>query len=130
MHRVLTHGWRCLRAFAIIYSCLLAGNAVSVTLPLAIPGTIIGMLILFALLCSQLVPSAWVRPGCQLLLRYMILLFVPVSVGIMNYADILRAQFAPIVVSSIVSTLLVLLVVSVSSQWLGNKTTDQEERHD
>lgn len=46
-----------LRAFALIYLCLFAGNAISALLPLTIPGSIIGMLILFALLASQILPA-------------------------------------------------------------------------
>ncbi|STI47439.1 putative effector of murein hydrolase LrgA [Escherichia coli] len=47
---------------------------------------------------------------------YMALLFVPIGVGVMQYFDLLRAQFGPVVVSCAVSTLVVFLVVSWSSQ--------------
>ena len=29
-------------------------------------------------------PVSWVKPGCHLLIRYMALLFVPISVGVME----------------------------------------------
>lgn len=51
--------WQYLRAFALIYLCLLAGNAVSALLPFTIPGSIIGMLVLFTLLASQILPAQW-----------------------------------------------------------------------
>ncbi|MER2901934.1 CidA/LrgA family protein, partial [Klebsiella pneumoniae] len=38
------------------------------------------------------------------------------GVGVMQYFDLLRAQFGPVVVSCAVSTLVVFLVVSWSSQ--------------
>ncbi len=45
------------------------------------------------------VPAAcrreWVNPGCYVLIRYMALLFVPIGVGVMQYYDLLRAQFRP-----------------------------------
>lgn len=37
----------------------------------------------------------------------MALLFVPIGVGIMQYFDLLRAQFGPVVVSCTISTLVV-----------------------
>ena len=77
---------------------------------------IIGMLILFVLLALQILPAKWVNPGCYVLIRYMALLFVPIGVGVMQYFDLLRAQFGPVVVSCAVSTLVVFLVVSWSSQ--------------
>jgi hypothetical protein len=55
------------------------------------------------------------QPGCFVLIRYMALLFVPIGVGVMQYFDLLKAQFGPIVVSCAVSTLVVFLVVSWSS---------------
>ena len=91
------------------------GIFLSSLLPIAIPGSIIGMLILFFLLALQILPAQWVNPGCNILIRYMALLFVPIGVGVMQYWDLLRAQFGPVVVSCAISTLVVFLVVSWSS---------------
>lgn len=118
MHRALSAGWQLLRAFIIIYLCLYAGTGVSALLPVTIPGSILGMLILFTLLALQLLPVEWVKPGSTLLIRYMGLLFVPISVGIMSYTDVLSAQFGPIVVSVVVSTFIVLLTVGLASHKL------------
>ncbi len=74
------------------------------------------MLLLFMLLALQILPVDWVKPGCHLLIRYMALLFVPISVGVMSYTDILTAQFGPIVVSCLISTFLVLVVVGLSAE--------------
>ncbi len=115
MRNTLTLLWHYLRAFLLIYACLYAGIALAALLPITIPGSIIGMLMLFLLLSLQILPARWVKPGCHLLIRYMALLFVPVGVGVMQYYDLLSAQFGPIVVSCTVSTLVVLVVVSWSS---------------
>ena len=118
MPSVLSACWRYLRAFIIIYAALYAGIALSALLPVTIPGSIIGMLLLFCLLALGIVPVEWIKPGCHLLIRYMALLFVPVSVGVMAYTDILSAQFGPIVVSCIVSTFMVLLIVGLGAERL------------
>jgi holin-like protein len=118
MRNVISLCWQYLRAFAIIYLCLLVGKTLALLLPMAIPGSIIGMLILFALLASQILPSIWVKPGCHILIRYMALLFVPIGVGVMQYYDQLTRQFGPIVVSCFVSTLIVMLVVAYSSHYV------------
>jgi len=115
MSKSLTIVWQYLRAFALIYACLYAGIAISALLPITIPGSIIGMLIMFFLLALQILPAKWVNPGCYVLIRYMALLFVPIGVGVMQYYDVLRAQFGPVVVSCAISTLVVFLVVSWSS---------------
>lgn len=115
MSKSLTVVWQYLRAFVLIYACLYAGIALSSLLPITIPGSIIGMLLMFVLLALQILPAKWVNPGCYVLIRYMALLFVPIGVGVMQYYDVLRAQFGPVVVSCAISTLVVFLVVSWSS---------------
>ena len=128
MPTVLSLCWRYVRAFVIIYLCLYAGNALSLLLPITIPGSILGMLTLFALLASQILPVHWVKPGCHLFIRYMALLFVPISVGVMNYTDVLSAQFGPIVVSIVVSTFLVLSIVGWSAHKLHTRSPKEGSR--
>ncbi|OJT40001.1 CidA/LrgA family protein [Serratia plymuthica] len=117
MANVLTLCWKYLRAIVLIYLCLFAGNAIAALLPIAVPGSIIGMLILFALLSSQILPAKWVKPGCHLLIRYMVLLFVPIGVGVMNYYDQIIEHLSPLVVSCVISTLMVLIVVACTSHY-------------
>ncbi|MGS0626448.1 MULTISPECIES: CidA/LrgA family protein [Photorhabdus] len=115
---VLIIGWQYLRAFILIYLCLLAGNAISALLPISIPGSIIGMLILFVLLAFQLIPAHWAKPGCSLLLKNMTLLFLPIGVGIMNYYDQINQQLLPIVLSCLISTAVVMIIVAYSSHYV------------
>ena len=131
MRRVLLPTWQYLRAFLFIYLCLYVGTALSSLLPVKIPGSIIGMLVLFLLLALHILPVDWVKPGCSLLIRYMTLLFVPASVGIMNHLDLLSAQFGPIIVSNVLSTIIVLITTSSVSQLIQRQTSaPQEEKHD
>ncbi|BBU82617.1 hypothetical protein EIMP300_40170 [Escherichia coli] len=90
MSKTLNIIWQYLRAFVLIYACLYAGIFIASLLPVTIPGSIIGMLILFVLLALQILPAKWVNPGCYVLIRYMALLFVPIGVGVMQYFDLLR----------------------------------------
>jgi len=115
MNKSLIVVWQYLRAFILIYACLYAGIFLASLLPITIPGSIIGMLLLFVLLALQILPAQWVKPGCSVLIRYMALLFVPIGVGVMQYYDLLSAQFGPIFVSCTISTLVVFLVVSWST---------------
>ncbi|PLN74329.1 hypothetical protein CWN73_18665, partial [Klebsiella quasipneumoniae] len=68
MSKSLTIIWHYLRAFVLIYACLYAGIFIAGLLPITIPGSIIGMLILFVLLALQIMPPQWVNPGCNCLL--------------------------------------------------------------
>lgn len=112
MSLFITRVWCQVRAFLLIYACLYTGIGISTLLPITLPGSIIGMLVLFTLLSLQIIPSLWVRPGCHLLIRHMALLFVPIGVGVMQYFAVLRTQWVPVVFSCSASTLMVLITVS------------------
>lgn len=87
-------------------------------LHIAIPGSIIGMLQLFTLLSPlQILLTKWVKLGCQLLIRYIVLLFVPIGVGIMKYSPQIIANLGPLVISCLVRTLIVLVVVGYSAHY-------------
>lgn len=75
MHSTVKIFWQYLRSFILIYACLYAGIFIASLLPIAIPGSIIGMLIMFTLLALQIMPAKWVKPSSHLLIRYMALLF-------------------------------------------------------
>ncbi|MGL9773262.1 MAG: CidA/LrgA family protein [Sodalis sp. (in: enterobacteria)] len=115
---MLTDAWTKAQAFILIYLCLYAGIFFSALLSIAIPGSIIGMLLLFVLLSFQLVPPLRLKPGCYVLIRHMALLFVPIGVGVMNYYQQLAAQLGPIVVSCAASTVLVMVVVGLSFHYV------------
>lgn len=98
-------------AFGIIFGCLFAGNAIQHLLGIAIPGSIIGMLLLFALLASGVLKVEWIRPGASLFIRHMVFLFVPISVGLMVHFDTLLANIIPIVASVVGGSLIVMLTL-------------------
>ncbi|NKI73927.1 hypothetical protein Dpoa2040_001157 [Dickeya sp. CFBP 2040] len=127
MNTVTLRFWHQARAFLLIYACLYLGIGLAAVLPITLPGSIIGMLILFLLLSLQIIPVKWVKPGCHVLIRYMALLFVPIGVGVMQYFNLLRAQFAPIIVSCAASTLVVLITVSVCSHMLHGRKSARHQ---
>ncbi|EEW08058.1 conserved hypothetical protein [Vibrio mimicus VM603] len=100
-------------SMGLIFLCLLAGINLQTWLGIAIPGSIIGLLILFGLMASGLVPVEWVKPSATLFIRYMILLFVPISVGLMVHFDTLLANLAPILASAIGGTLIVMITLGL-----------------
>ncbi|MBU2897722.1 CidA/LrgA family protein [Vibrio hepatarius] len=111
-------------SMGLIFICLLIGNAIQSLLNTSIPSSIIGMLTLFTLLVIGVVPSEWVRPSATLFIRYMVLLFVPVSVGLMEHLDMLYANALPVLASVIGGSFVVLIVLGLMLDRLlkkGNK---------
>lgn len=123
-------GWRYLRAFLILYLCLFAGNIIAVLLPFSVPGSIVGMLLLFVLLALQIIPAHWAQPGCTLLMKNMTMLFLPIGIGVMNYYDTLSAQLLPILVACIVSTFIAMCAVALSSEFIHRRHVPVPEQQE
>jgi holin-like protein len=111
-------GARVLLALAVLVAFLAAGTAVADGVGLPVPGSVLGMVLLTVALQAGVVRPPWVRPAADLLLRHMGLLFVPPGVAVMVHADLIRAEWLPILVASAVSTIAVLLTVGWVQQRL------------
>lgn len=113
-------------SFAVIMACLWLGNAVQTLLSVSVPGSIFGMLILFALLASGILKVHWVQPGARLFIRYMMILFVPISVGLMEHFPLLQANALAIFASTIGATTIVLVLLGLGLQKFLTKSENKE----
>ena len=66
--------------FLILVACLLAGEWLKAALHLILPGNILGLFILLALMATGVVPLRWVEAAGRWLLFLLPLLFVPIFV--------------------------------------------------
>ena len=107
-----------LRSFAILYLMLFAGEWLAELLPVGVPGSIFGLLLLFFGLTTQVIKVEWIMFGAELLIRYMAVLFVPVSVGIIKYSDLLVSQANALLIPNIVSTCVTLVLIGFLGDYL------------
>ncbi|MDT3425495.1 holin-like protein [Paenibacillus forsythiae] len=70
----------------------LAMSELSSWLHLPIPGSIIGMVVLFILLETGVVRLGWVEIGASWLLAELLLFFVPSAIGVMKYSSLLETD--------------------------------------
>lgn len=82
-----------------------------------IPGSVIGMILLFAALCFKWVKPERIKPVARFLCDNMALFFVPAGVGIINALDILSRHWQAVLVACAVSTVCVIVVVASIQQW-------------
>lgn len=83
-----------------------------------IPGSVIGMVLLFAALCMKIVKPDHIKPVARFLCDNMALFFVPAGVGIVNAMDILSRYWEAVLVACAVSTVIVIVVVASLQQWM------------
>lgn len=85
------------------------GSTVSHLLPIAIPPSVIGMLILLLLLSVKVVKLRQVDTTAHFLLAYMGVLFVPPIIAMADHIDLLNSQSLQFVVVIMLSTILTFL---------------------
>ena len=105
-----------LLGFLIILFFWALGTAVSILIDNLIPGSVVGMLLLFAALCFKLVRPEQVRVVANFLTKNMSLFFVPAAVGLMEHLEVLKNGWTFILVASVISTLAVMVVVALIQQ--------------
>lgn len=104
------------RSLVILYIMLYLGNLIAHYVPSGVPGSIWGLLLLFLGLTTRLIHLDWIYLGASLLIRFMAVLFVPVSVGIIKYSDLLIEQVNILLIPNVVSTCVTLVIMGL----LGN----------
>ncbi len=112
---------RVLAGLFYILFCWALGNGVSLLVGGYLPGSIIGMILLFASLCLHIVDAEMIRPAARFLLGAMALFFIPYGVGLIVSYEVLLDNFWAIVISGGVSTMLVLVCVGRVFQKLNKK---------
>lgn len=100
----------------IILLYLTIGNLISALISGFMPGSVIGMLLLFVSLLLKIVNADKIRPTAFTLTQNMSLFFLPAGVGVITAVGILEHFWASILVSSIVSTVLVIITVGFIQQ--------------
>ena len=99
-----------IRQLAILFGCLALGEILVWATGIKLPASIIGMLLLAGSLELGILKLEWIQSLSRVLISNMGFFFVPTGVGLMLYFDIIKAQFWPIVIATLVSTIIVLAV--------------------
>lgn len=83
-----------------------------------IPAGVLGLLLFYVGLQLGLVKLRWVERAASFLLRHMVLLFIPLTVGLMDLDKVLARQWWIICTSLLLSFLAVLLVTGLLGEHL------------
>lgn len=104
-------------SFTILFFMLFLGEQIANFIPLGISGSIWGLLLLFICLMLKIIKIDWVIFGARLLIRYMAVLFIPISVGVIQYSDLLMNQAKILLIPNIISTILTLVFIGMLADY-------------
>lgn len=112
----------------ILYMYSLLGTMIVQTLHIKFPGSIVGLILLFISLYVKIIPVSLIRDGAGFLLGVLPLFFIPATVGVMKYAELLSIHGLLLILSVIVSTVLTIGISGRVCQFLENKESSREAK--
>ena len=115
----------------IVFCICFVGDIISYLLPIPFPGSVIAMVLLFILLCTGAVRKRRIEAITDFLLKNMSLMFIPSTVSIIGYLDVLGEVFVPFVLICLITTVLTFLATAYSVKlviFLINRNKNGEEK--
>ena len=106
------------KEIGIIFGISCVGEVQNRLLPFPVPSGVYGLFILLAVLLSGVIKVEHVEESGNWLLDTMPLMFVPVSVGLMDSFGELKAVLIPFVAISVLSTLIVMVITGLVAEWI------------
>ena len=103
---------------AIIATVSFAGELTAHLIPLPIPGSIYGLVIMLILLALKVIKVEWVKDTADFLLALMPIMFVSALVGIAETYESWKNLILPILVVGTIGTALVMVVTGFVAQTL------------
>jgi holin-like protein len=116
-----------IHALLALLTCQLAGEVTARLIPVPLPGPVLGMLLMLALLVSSPSFVALMRPTAEGILGHLSLLFVPAGVGVVGHIATLGGQAVVLVVAVVVSTALAIAAGALTFVAVARITGAQDE---
>ncbi|MDQ0208176.1 CidA/LrgA family protein [Alkalicoccobacillus murimartini] len=102
-----------------VFYCI--GMALQTWLSIPLPGSLVGMILLFICLSSQVVPVRFVDQGAEWILKHLSLMFIPIIAGIVTFPILFTSRGLSLILLTMFSTLLVIVLSGLISQYLALK---------
>jgi len=107
-----------------------AGELLNFLIPLPIPGSIYGLVILFVLLLTGVLKTEQVKSVGDWLIALMPVMFIGPTVGLLVTYDSYKDFLIPILIVVTVTTVIVMAVTGTCAQWLIRRTERKGEKRD
>ena len=113
-----------MKEYGIILIVTFLGECAKAIIPLPIPASIYGLVLMLAALCTHIIKVEDVKKAATFLIEIMPMMFIPAAVGIIAAWEMLRPIFGQVIVIIIISTILVMAVSGRVTQRI-NKLTER-----
>lgn len=117
-----------IKQMGIILAISLIGELLEKYLPLPVPASIYGLLLLLFLLVSGILKVEKIKETADFLIEIMPLMFIPAAAGLIDSYHELDGILLPLLVVVIVTTVVVMAVTGRCAQWMIRREGKMEKR--
>ena len=113
-----------IKQFAIIITVSFAGEVLRALLPLPVPASIYGLVLMLLGLVLHIIPLDSVKDTAKFLVEVMPLMFIPAAVGLIISWGTIQSRIIPYAAVTLVSLVVVMLMSGWATQFVirrGNK---------
>lgn len=118
---------RTIAQIGIIIVFYLVGQAIVHITGIIIPGSIIGLVLLWLALFFKVLNVKYIQQGASFLLLYLTIFFIPSTVAVINYPELLTISGGLLILAVIISTLITMAITGKVSQWIEKKELQKKE---
>ena len=119
-----------LHQFMVIIGITFVGDLLKYMLPLPIPASIYGMIIMFIGLMTGAIKLDAVKDVGKFLIEIMPIMFIPAGVGLMSSWSVLKPLLLPVSIITVVTIVTVMGAAGRSSQWVIRKDRKHAENRE
>ena len=119
-----------LHQFMVIIGITFVGELLKYMLPLPIPASIYGMVIMFVGLMTGVIKLDAVKDVGKFLIEIMPIMFIPAGVGLMSSWSVLKPLLLPVSIITVVTIITVMGAAGRSSQWVIRRDRKRAENRE
>lgn len=105
-----------LRQFMIILLISFLGEVLKAVLPLPVPASVWGLILMLAALRTGMIKLSQVSDAAVFLIEIMPVMFIPAGVGLLNAWGVLQPVWIPVGVITVLTTVIVMAVTGKVTQ--------------
>ena len=113
--------------FCLILLISFAGELCHILIPLPIPASIYGLMLMLILLQSGIIHLHQIEDTARFLIAIMPVMFIPAAVGLMDTFAILRPIWLPFTLIMLLSTIIVMAITGRCTQAILNHEQKRKE---
>ena len=118
------------RQFGIILAITFVGELLNSLLPLPIPASIYGLVLMLILLVTGVIRLEQIKETGVFLIEIMPMMFIPAAVGLMVSWKSLQGILLQVIIITLISTVLVMVVAGKMTQWIVYRKEERQDERD